>query len=359
MRFLTRLISTMALLLTCYASLANDIDTYILQYTGSSENAIRNTVNKMLTVPTDGTNSLYLEDTELEKRDPHAYWLMNRMMQMKVSSVQSAEDAWAWVIAMSESVKQYNLRLGREAKAGSPKQAMLAITELIEPYTEGNSQQMNIASDIVTTLTLYKTLYNYFKFIDDIGKYSVEDRRIQDAYYKEFRTWFTMYSAADTLLSSYTYSCVFHQMAHTDKNDVRRSWLEARNRELNIEQSHYSTKDWMPVTALSTESMNWDFSTVLNFFKLVTLNDIAAKYAKYNETDIDVAKDQIGPKFGATAVVNAAASYDVAILMWRQTREQIAKSLVGKEQQASYREITKIVYTRLYNDLVSLRELKF
>ena len=36
----------------------------------------------------------FSDDTEFQSQDPHAYWLMNRMMQM-VQLVQNADDGWA------------------------------------------------------------------------------------------------------------------------------------------------------------------------------------------------------------------------------------------------------------------------
>ena len=38
---------------------------------------------------------------------------MNRMMQM-VQLIKTADDDWAWMLAMNESVEEYNARLGRK-----------------------------------------------------------------------------------------------------------------------------------------------------------------------------------------------------------------------------------------------------
>ena len=71
----------------------------------------------------------FSDDTEFQLQDPHAYWLMNRMMQM-VQLVQTADDDWAWMLAMNESIEEYNTRLGR--KIGSVDAACNAIDELID-----------------------------------------------------------------------------------------------------------------------------------------------------------------------------------------------------------------------------------
>ena len=50
--------------------------------------------------------------------------------------------------------------------------------------------------------------------------------------------------------------------------------------------------------------------------------------------------------------------YETALANWREVREQITLML-PKEKQKSYREITKQMHTRLYNDLVDLKEIRF
>lgn len=43
----------------------------------------------------------FSDDVELQSADPHAYWLMNRMMQ-SVQYVRTAEDAIAWSLALND-----------------------------------------------------------------------------------------------------------------------------------------------------------------------------------------------------------------------------------------------------------------
>ena len=50
--------------------------------------------------------------------------------------------------------------------------------------------------------------------------------------------------------------------------------------------------------------------------------------------------------------------YKAALLNWREVREQIAQMLPG-ERQDSYREITRQMHARLYNDLSGLKEIHF
>ena len=54
----------------------------------------------------------FSDNAELQEADPHAYWLMNRMMQT-VQYVKTAEDAVAWTLALNEDVKEYGRRIDR------------------------------------------------------------------------------------------------------------------------------------------------------------------------------------------------------------------------------------------------------
>ena len=53
-------------------------------------------------------------------------------------------------------------------------------------------------------------------------------------------------------------------------------------------------------------------------------------------------------------LVRVVNNYKKALNNWLEVREQI-KSLLDEEKQESYRELTKQVYTRLYNELLKLR----
>ena len=51
----------------------------------------------------------FSDDIELQESDPHAFWLMNRMMHT-VQYVRTAEDAIAWALALNENVSEYGRR---------------------------------------------------------------------------------------------------------------------------------------------------------------------------------------------------------------------------------------------------------
>ena len=75
--------------------------------------AIEQKKQEMLSIADSVGHFWFSDDTEFQSQDPHAYWLMNRMMQM-VQLIKTADDDWAWMLAMNESIKEYNTRLGRK-----------------------------------------------------------------------------------------------------------------------------------------------------------------------------------------------------------------------------------------------------
>ena len=109
------------------------VDSVGSDYTANAT-AIEQKKQEMLAVADSVGNFWFSDDTEFQSQDPHAYWLMNRMMQM-VQLVQTADDDWAWMLAMNESVEEYNTRLGR--KIGSVDAVANAIDELINIYNAG------------------------------------------------------------------------------------------------------------------------------------------------------------------------------------------------------------------------------
>ena len=76
------------------------------------------------------------------------------------------------------------------------------------------------------------------------------------------------------------------------------------------------------------------------------------------ETDYEYAEWRVGSKYDFDKIAEMLRYYETALTNWREVREQIAHML-PKEKQKSYREITKQMHTRLYNDLVELKEIRY
>lgn len=128
------------------------VDSVGSDYTANAT-AIEQKKQEILAVADSVGNFWFSDDTGFQSQDPHAYWLMNRMMQM-VQLIETADDDWAWMLAMNESVEEYNTRLGR--KIGSVDAACNAIDELIDIYNAGNQPEMNTASYVESILMHYK-----------------------------------------------------------------------------------------------------------------------------------------------------------------------------------------------------------
>ena len=89
-----------------------DVDSDGSDYTANAT-TIEQKKHEMLAVADSVGHFWFSDDTEFQLQDPHAYWLMNRMMQM-VQLIETADDDWAWMLAMNESIEEYNTRLGRK-----------------------------------------------------------------------------------------------------------------------------------------------------------------------------------------------------------------------------------------------------
>ena len=138
MKCLIHTIVTIILLASCCTNPANGngmetssmVDSVGSDYTANAT-AIEQKKQEILAVADSVGNFWFSDDTGFQSQDPHAYWLMNRMMQM-VQLIETADDDWAWMLAINESVEEYNTRLGR--KIGSVDAACNAIDELIDIY---------------------------------------------------------------------------------------------------------------------------------------------------------------------------------------------------------------------------------
>ena len=155
---------------------------------------------EMLSIADNVGHFWFSDDTEFQSQDPHAYWLMNRMMQM-VQLIETADDDWAWMLAMNESIEEYNARLGR--KVDSIDAASNAIDELISIYNAGNQPELNTASYVESILMHYKTTYAYYRlieFIDDYDENTDYDVQLRALYYREFKEWFDINNAVNGIM---------------------------------------------------------------------------------------------------------------------------------------------------------------
>ena len=334
------------------------VDSVGSDYTANAT-AIEQKKQEMLAVADSVGNFWFSDDTEFQSQDPHAYWLMNRMMQT-VQLIKTADDGWAWMLVMNESIEEYNNRLGR--KIGSVDAACNAIDELISIYNAGNQPELNTASYVESILMHYKTTYAYYRlieFIDDYDENTDYDVQLRALYYREFKEWFDINNAVNGIMYFYTYAAAGYSALSMDLNGTFEIWSKGRLTELEIERDIYWSFDWKPFESDSKTISPKKFDKLLDYFKSRTnetvVNEMVADWA---EKDYDYVRERINGRFDFDKIAEMLCYYETALSNWRKVREQIAQML-PKEKQKSYREITKQMHYRLYNDLVELKEIRY
>lgn len=312
---------------------------------------------EMLEIADRTGNFIFSDDTELEALDPHAFWLMNRMMQMNLL-IETADDTWAWVLAMNDSVEEYNRRLGR--KIGSVDAAVLAIGELIDIYNAGNQPELNVASYVLAILAYYKAGYKYWQLIDGMNGYADEndeDIRLRNLCYREFSEWFDLLRAATEILYSYTYAAARYSALPMDINGLFERWALSRAEELDIEYKMCWSPDRSPCEndARSVSPLKYD--NLIAYFKGRSQQDIVEEVAA-DLGDSGFAQEYTDGRYDIDEMAETMHSYETALRNWRTVREQISNTLKDRAQQRTYRELTKRVLARLYNDLKELKKIQ-
>ena len=334
------------------------VDSVGSDYTANAT-AIEQKKQEMLAVADSVGNVWFSDDTEFQLQDLHAYWLMNRMMQM-VQLIETADDDWAWMLAMNESIEEYNTRLGR--KIGSVDAACNAIDELIDIYNAGNQPMLNTASYVESILMHYKAVYAYYRlieFIDDYKDDSDWDLQMRALYYREFKEWFDINNAVNGIMYFYTYATARYSALSMDLNGTFEVWSRDRLAELKIERDIYWSFDWKPFESSAKTTSPKKFEKTLSYFKTRTNETIVEEMVSdWAEKDYDFARERIDGKLDFDKVAEMLRYYETALVNWRKVREQIALML-PIEKQKSYREITKKMHTRLFNDLVELKEIRY
>lgn len=303
---------------------------------------------------------IFSDDAELEALDPHAFWLMNRIMQMNLETV-TADDAWAWILAMNESVEAYNRRLGREI--GTVDAAVLAIGELIDIYNAGSQPELNTASYVTAILASYKAGYEYWQLIDGIDNHdgeTNEDAHLRNLCYREFCEWFDLHRAATGILYGYTYAAAGYSALPMDINGLFERWARARAEELDIEDQTCWSSDRTPCRNNARRVSPRKFDKLLAYFKGRTHQDVIEEIVSdMVGMDYDYAKRRTDGCYDFDKIAVAMRSYETALRNWRVVREQIARSFKDQGQQRSYRELTRQIHTRFYNDLEELKKIQY
>ena len=221
---------------------------------------------------------------------------------------------------------------------------------------------MNTASYVESILMHYKTVHAYYRlieFIDDYDENSDWDVQLRALYYREFKEWFDINNAVNGIMYFYTYAAAHYSALSMDLNGTFEIWSKNRLAELEIERDIYWSYHWKTFESDVKVISPKKFKKTLSYFKTRTNETVIEEMVlDWAEKDYDFAQKRIDGKFDFDKVAEMLRYYETALVNWREVREQIALML-PKEKQKSYREITKQMHTRLYNDLVDLKEIRY
>lgn len=178
-------------------------------------------------------------------------------------------------------------------------------------------------------------------------------------YYREFKEWFDINNAVNGLMYFYTYAAASYSALSMDLNGTFEIWSKNRLAELEIERDIYWSYRWKPFESDVKVISPKKFEKTLFYFNTRTNETVVEEMVSdWAEKDYDFARERIDGKFDFDKVAEMLRYYETALTNWREVREQITLML-PKEKQKSYSEITKQMHTRLYNELVDLKEIRY
>lgn len=240
----------------------------------------------------------FSNDVEFQSADPHAYWLMNRMMHT-VQNVRTAEDGIAWALALNENVQEYSRRIDRriyEIKAEDA--AVRAIKDLVDIY------------------------------------------------------------AASGIMTFHTYAAAGYSALPMDINLTFAYWSEQRHKELMTERDTFWKYHWEPFKSDCKRVSSKRFLKLIRYYTILTLDRIVKENAKdWNLKRSEYVFERLNGCFDFDRISEMAHLYEEAYCNWLEAREEIATYL-PKEQGKSYREATNQMHARLYGDLRELKRIK-
>lgn len=310
--------------------------------------------DEMLTVCDTTTNFMFSDDEELADADPHACWLMGRMMET-MRMIRYAEDGLAWALAMNENVKEYGERIDRHImEEDAEDAAVLAIEHLMNIYYTGYQSEMNTASYVNAILAVYRTTNEYIRLMR-----IHRDGPLGELIYREYCEWFDINNAVNGIMTFYTYGAAHYSALPMDVNGHLEHWSKCRLEELVTEREilwhdvEYRFPDRHGKVSLRR------YERLLEEFKGIRAEDVVKDVvAGWVEKDYDFAWEQFGEALDFELILYMHCLYDVALHNWLSVREEIAVHL-GEERGKAYREMTSMVTSRLYGDLKELRDIRY
>lgn len=296
----------------------------------------------------------FSNDVEFQSADPHAYWLMNRMMHT-VQNVRTAEDGIAWALALNENVQEYSRRIDRriyEIKAEDA--AVRAIKDLVDIYAAGNQPELNTYTYVTSILEVYKTTNEYIR----IMRFR-HDEPLAGLLYKEYSAWFDLNNAASGIMTFHTYAAAGYSALPMDINLTFAHWSEQRHKELMTERDTFWKYHWKPFKSDCKRVSSKRFLKLIRYYTTLTFDRIVKENAKdWNLKRSEYVYERLNGCFDLDRISEMAHLYEEAYRNWLEARKEIATYL-PKEQGKSYREATNQMHARLYGDLRELKSIKY
>ncbi len=302
---------------TTESQTTSTIDTIKVSIEPLPQDSIDSIMQILLAVPDTAIDYGFLE---MGIGDTYSRWLLNRIAQMK-SETSTANDNWAWMLAVNKVIDQYSSRIGRKMDPwGLRENAISDIEEIAHYMSAGTQREINMSSSISSMMTKYRTIKQYLQIIELIS-----DTELKQLIHKEFNAWHNINHTLSVIMHDYTFSAAHYSSVSMDMSEIREKWHTAKLSEILTDDNIIRNGDTF--TSDSTE---------VDSISLAELNTYFKERVNFNNDD------------------NLAA----AIKQWRDTRNLIASKL-PQAQQDSYREATKQTLSRIYNDALDLQQTRY
>lgn len=304
----------------------------------------------LMSVPDTLSLFWYSTDLELQSANPDAYWLMNRMMQMKVEA-ESAEEDWAWMQAVSDCMAAYDNRIGRVSdKCASENLAMQDIENLVAHYNGGNQPELNTWTDIMAVLSRFRTINLYERLIT-----SVDPSRLKQGLLREYGAWHRLNRAMTGFMLDYTYAGAAYSALPMDVNGLIDSWSCKRYEELIVEKAIL-----LHDQVFETESsavLPEKIESLLLPFETIRVEAVVAACVSDPES-MEWALERYGTCYDVQTIRKHTADIRTGINHWMNERKSIA-NMLSESRKKSYMELTKRMLRRFYVEITELAEPKY
>lgn len=315
---------------------------------------------ELLAIP-DSVGNFPFDGSKLQSIDPQAYWLLRRMMLME-DFAETYDDYWAWMLAVNENIEEYTARI--DCKTFSVDSALSTIEKNVEIYFEKYSNysqpEINSATYIDLTLAKYRTIYGYFQLIEDVSYHDDADNKdLVTLYYREYKEWFEINSITENLASCYTFNIARYSSSPMEYNELAANRLINRLSELDIERSVCQDDNSEPFHLDSDTIAEKDFTELIYYYKEITEDDIIEGIvSEWAEKDYDSARELTDGEFDFMKISETISKYETALANWREIRKHIMIMLPAKKQE-TYQETTNMMQSRLYNDLLEIKTVRY